>query len=163
MPYADEDLRYIYDKTDGWCRYCNKRLSLVNYGRIGKRGAWEVDHAVPVSRGGTDYYRNLWPACIDCNRDKSDRTAQSYRRSMQPPSKEGCFIVTAAFFTPLAREVVQLREIRDRSLYPHAVGRTLMNGYYRLSPPLAEQVRRHPGVSKCVRIAVNLFLRLLVW
>ncbi len=160
MPYTDEELRYIYDKTRGRCRYCRKRLSLINYGRIGKRGAWEVDHGVPVSRGGTSYYRNLWPACVDCNRDKSDRTAQSYKRSMRPPSKEGCFIVTAAFFTPLATEVKQLRAFRDQTLCRHAVGRDIMRFYYQVSPPIAEQVRMHPGLARCIRVLVRVFLRL---
>ncbi|MGD0496198.1 MAG: HNH endonuclease signature motif containing protein [Candidatus Bathyarchaeia archaeon] len=41
-------------------------------GRLGKRGAWEVDHSRPLSRGGTDYLRNLVPSCVECNRSKGD-------------------------------------------------------------------------------------------
>jgi hypothetical protein len=32
-----------------------------------------------LSRGGTDYFRNLWPSCIDCNREKCDMTTREYR------------------------------------------------------------------------------------
>lgn len=49
---------------------------------MGERGAWEVDHSVPKSRGGTDYLRNLVPACIDCNRLKGTRLGNSVRASV---------------------------------------------------------------------------------
>ncbi len=78
--FCDEELTEIFDKTAGLCRYCGKQLSWSNYGRVGSRGAWEVDHSVPVSRGGTDYYRNLWPACVFCNTDKGTLTGSEYMR-----------------------------------------------------------------------------------
>ncbi|MDH5687535.1 MAG: HNH endonuclease [Candidatus Bathyarchaeota archaeon] len=34
------------------------------------RGAWEVDQGVPLSRAGTGSFRNLWAACLECNREK---------------------------------------------------------------------------------------------
>jgi|SRR5437773_904984 len=76
-----EDLEDIFEKTDGYCRYCNKQLAWSNYGRVGERGAWEVDHSVPRSRRGTDYYRNLWPACVSCNTEKGTLTGYEYMRS----------------------------------------------------------------------------------
>jgi hypothetical protein len=33
----------------------------------------EVDHIVPVAKGGTNDPENLWTLCWDCNRGKSDR------------------------------------------------------------------------------------------
>lgn len=79
MGYDDEELNSIYDKSIGCCRYCGKRLSWKNYGVAGRRGAWEVDHGIPFSRGGSDYLRNLWAVCIDCNREKSDMKPWEYR------------------------------------------------------------------------------------
>jgi hypothetical protein len=81
MRFSDEVLSYIYDKNDGYCWYCDKRLAFSNYGVLGERGAWEIDHSVPKSRGGTDYLRNLVPACIDCNRQKGTRMGKSLRAS----------------------------------------------------------------------------------
>ncbi len=78
---SDEDLSDIFDKTDGCCRYCGKQLAWGNYGRVGARGAWEVDHSVPRSRGGTDYFRNLWPACVACNTEKGTLTGSEYMRT----------------------------------------------------------------------------------
>ena len=78
MEYSNEELNEIYDKNDGYCWHCGKRLAFVNYGNLGARGAWEVDHSVPTSRGGTEYYRNLVPSCIPCNRSKQDLTSEEY-------------------------------------------------------------------------------------
>lgn len=36
--------------------------------------ATEVDHIVPVSRGGGVALANLAPACLECNAEKGDRT-----------------------------------------------------------------------------------------
>ncbi len=75
MYYSEEDLNDIYDSTGGRCYYsnCRKRLSWKNYGIFGARGAWEVDHRRARSRGGSDSFINLVPACIECNRKKSDK------------------------------------------------------------------------------------------
>jgi CRISPR/Cas system Type II protein with McrA/HNH and RuvC-like nuclease domain len=72
LSYSDEDLNYIYDKADGHCYYCDKKIDWSNYGRPGEKGAWSVDHMRPVSRGGTDHLNNLVPACITCNSSKGD-------------------------------------------------------------------------------------------
>ena len=79
MGYDDDELNYIYDKSDGHCRYCGKKLAWKNYGVAGEKGAWEVDHGIPFSRGGTNYFRNLWAICTKCNREKSDMTPWEYK------------------------------------------------------------------------------------
>lgn len=70
MAFSDEVINSVYDKNDGYCWWCGKKLAFSNYGVVGARGGWEIDHSNPVSRGGTDYLRNLVPACIECNRSK---------------------------------------------------------------------------------------------
>jgi len=89
MQYSEETLCEVYYKTNGYCGYCEKKLALRNYGKADERGAWEVDHSVPRSRGGTDYLRNLVPACIECNRDKGARTGKSYRTSWERSEQNG--------------------------------------------------------------------------
>lgn len=92
MPYDDQTLRKIYDRTNGKCHVCHKKLSFINYGRRGFRGVWEVEHSVPRANGGTDHLNNLFPACIACNRSKgiyTTRTARSWNdRTRAPFSKE---------------------------------------------------------------------------
>ena len=37
MGYSDEQLRDIYDKTEGYCRLCGKKLAYTNYGQYGEK------------------------------------------------------------------------------------------------------------------------------
>ena len=79
MPrYSKDLLNHIYRKTDGYCAYCGKKLARTNYGLQGERGNWEVDHVIPVSRGGSNDYENLVAACFACNRSKGDQTGDEY-------------------------------------------------------------------------------------
>lgn len=67
------DLNAIYDRTSGYCHICSRKVCFSNYGILGARGAWEVEHSRPRSQGGTNHGNNLYAACIPCNREKSDR------------------------------------------------------------------------------------------
>ena len=91
MAYDTATLRKIYDRTDGYCHICNKRLSLTNYGLANRRGGWEVEHSRARSNGGTDHLNNLYAACICCNREKrcfTTRTARGWNgRTKAPLSK----------------------------------------------------------------------------
>ena len=71
--YTKKQTRTIYDKNSGYCVHCGKKLAFTNYGKPGRKGAWEVDHSNPLSKGGTNYLRNLVPSCIPCNRKKRNR------------------------------------------------------------------------------------------
>jgi 5-methylcytosine-specific restriction endonuclease McrA len=72
----ETQLRAIYDRTEGQCHNCRKRLTFRNYGLFGKRGAWEIEHSVAQARGGTDHGNNLFAACISCNRSKGDSSSR---------------------------------------------------------------------------------------
>jgi hypothetical protein len=63
----------------------------------------------------------------------------------------GCFIATAAYGTPMAEEIGILREFRDEYLLTNAVGRALVDVYYRVSPPIAEFITEHPSLKPIVR------------
>jgi predicted restriction endonuclease len=57
-------LRLLILERDGYkCCLC---------GRTAEEVKLEVDHKIPVSKGGTDSINNLRTLCIDCNRGKSD-------------------------------------------------------------------------------------------
>lgn len=57
-------LRLLILERDGYrCCLC---------GKTAKETKLEVDHKVPVAKGGKDSLDNLWTLCIDCNRGKSD-------------------------------------------------------------------------------------------
>lgn len=69
-----------WNKTDGRCHLCAKKLAFKNYGLHGARGAWEWDHSVARARGGSDHGNNLFPACISCNRSKQTSDPRTVRR-----------------------------------------------------------------------------------
>ena len=66
----------------------------------------------------------------------------------------GCFIATAAYDSPMAEEIENLREFRDGYLLTNALGQALVNLYYRVSPPMAEFITEHPSLKPIVRAAL---------
>lgn len=62
-----------------------------------------------------------------------------------------CFIATAAYGTPLAREVSVLRRLRDRQLLTNAPGQALVKAYYERGAALAQPLRAHPWLRSVGR------------
>lgn len=86
--FTNDELNDIYDRTDGRCHLCHRKLSFVNYGANGERGAWHVEHSRPLARGGTHHLNNLYAACVWCNLNKgtvSTRTARSWAGERRAP------------------------------------------------------------------------------
>lgn len=80
MPgYTDEQLNTVFDRTDGNCHICGKRMAFSNYGAPGRRQAWEVEHSRPRAHGGTDHVNNLYGAHVSCNREKGTLSSRSAR------------------------------------------------------------------------------------
>lgn len=79
MQPVDHDRNDIYDRTSGYCHICHRKLAFTNYGKLGARGAWEIEHSRPQAKGGTHRLNNLDPACISCNRSKGPATTSTAR------------------------------------------------------------------------------------
>jgi outer membrane protein assembly factor BamB len=71
--------------------------------------------------------------------------------SDEEPSGGGCFIATAAYGTPMAKEIEVLREFRDEYLLTNPLGQALTGLYYRVSPPIADFITGHPSLKPIVR------------
>ncbi len=70
-----------------------------------------------------------------------------------------CFIATAAFGTPFAREVQTLRNFRDAYLLTNDLGQEFVSLYYKFSPPVADLIRGH----EFLRATVRTMLRPVIW
>lgn len=71
----------------------------------------------------------------------------------------GCFIATAVYGTPMAREVESLRVLRDSYLLKSAFGSVFVDEYYRVSPLLADSIAEHA----VLRAAARAVLMPVVW
>lgn len=56
------------------CRYCGRRSQTL-----------EIDHVIPVSKGGKATMNNLVTACRHCNRKKGGRTPEEAGLTLRPP------------------------------------------------------------------------------
>ena len=66
--FNEKDVEIIRRRLKDCCAYCG--LALNGFG--------EVDHVIPVSRGGNSFPSNLTLACRTCNRDKSNKTVEEF-------------------------------------------------------------------------------------
>lgn len=57
----------IFQRDNYTCRYCGQRGGLL-----------EIDHYIPLSRGGDNQDDNLVTACRKCNRSKKNQTGEEF-------------------------------------------------------------------------------------
>ena len=74
---------------------------------------------------------------------------------VQHTSKSGCFIATAAYGTPMCKEIAMLRQFRDRKLNPNSLGKKLIRLYYLVSPPIANVIVRSENMRALVRLSLK--------
>lgn len=63
------ELRARYAQFDNCCAYC------------GAAGDMQIEHVIPISKGGTHAIGNIVPACKPCNDSKRDHEAERWYRS----------------------------------------------------------------------------------
>jgi len=98
------------------------------------------------------------PITVTMDSDKSVTANFSVISSEEPPytepKKDGCFIATAAYGSPLHPHIDILREFRDKHLMTNKTGRTLVKLYYKYSPPIAKLIARNKAVKITIRIVL---------
>jgi len=77
-----------------------------------------------------------------------------------PSGAGGCFIATAAYGTPSAKQIDVLREFRDVVLLESTAGSQFVARYYQLSPPVADFVAGNEILRTLVR---ELLVDPIVW
>lgn len=68
----------VFKRDSFCCQYCSARSPNV---------LLEIDHIVPVSKGGKNDIDNLLTACFDCNRGKSDNLLKSIPATLLEKTK----------------------------------------------------------------------------
>ena len=65
--FGELDVKRLWWFQKGRCQYC--KACLIKY---------QVDHIIPLIRGGTNYPQNLCLACVSCNASKGAKTAEEF-------------------------------------------------------------------------------------
>ncbi|HAG91082.1 MAG TPA: hypothetical protein DCL41_04385 [Bdellovibrionales bacterium] len=78
-------------------------------------------------------------------------------------SRGPCFLATAVFENePYAVELMVFRKFRDQHLRTHVLGKQFIWAYYKMSPPLADWIRRRPFLKQLLRPTLKKLSLLLI-
>lgn len=69
------DLKKLYESSEGKCYYCGKKFS-KNFKFSSEK--FTFDHAIPISKGGTNDVKNLRVCCLHCNSQKNNMSEQEF-------------------------------------------------------------------------------------
>jgi uncharacterized protein (TIGR03437 family) len=108
--------------------------------------AFQITSEVPSG----DYHVKAYFSVVNANQ-QIGTSAETDFSVATTTAAGGCFVATAAFGSPMARQVQWLRAFRDRILLPGRAGRAFVNWYYGWSPRAATWLRGHAGARKLTR------------
>jgi len=91
--------------------------------------------------------------------ERTKNEGRSFGDGWKSSGGGGCFIATACYGTPMAKDVIVLSKFRDAYLLTNATGRLFVKTYYKTSPPIADFIAKHPILKSTVRVC----LKPLVW
>ena len=76
--YVPKELaQKVRNSAQNRCGYCLSPQRLV-------MARLEIEHIIPIAKGGTNDETNLWLACPLCNNHKSDKTSATDPKTGQP-------------------------------------------------------------------------------
>jgi 5-methylcytosine-specific restriction endonuclease McrA len=67
----------LLERHGGRCAYCGSDFGI------------EIDHRIPLNRGGSNTIENILPACRRCNRRKNQKTEEEFRELLQRERRQG--------------------------------------------------------------------------
>lgn len=74
MKYSNKRRKIVYEKFNGHCSYCGKKLNFDDM---------QIDHHVPKNKNGGSDIHNLYPSCQNCNLLKYDLSIEDFRKKIE--------------------------------------------------------------------------------
>lgn len=71
--FGAEDVTRLFDEQAGLCVYCRADLSVT----------FQIDHRIPLAKGGSNWPDNIQLLCISCNRRKNHKDPEAFRQEME--------------------------------------------------------------------------------
>lgn len=94
--FLERDWERLISRFAGLCAYCRVR-------------PWaEIDHIIPLARGGRNTIGNVLPACLACNRSKNARLLIEWRGRPKP---------TIGIFEPPTTDDIEIRSRDQLALF----------------------------------------------
>ena len=145
-------------------------ISLCEYCHSLKHPWLKTTGARPAHISNEHYF--YCPRCkIEYSIDYADRFCSVCRSFLLHESREvitpvsmtrqGCFIVTAAYGSPLAIELNVFRNFRDSFIMRNIIGKKFAYMYYLYSPPLSKVIASSSRRRFVVRILLNKLLKII--
>lgn len=75
--FTSDHIKSLYDFQEGRCFHCDCDISAY----------YEIDHWIPLSKGGSNWPENLRLLCQFCNRSKGDRFSWEWHPEIYPNPK----------------------------------------------------------------------------
>ena len=66
MAFTEDVVKNAFDRVNGYCQVCGKKLVYASRGSAQGRGGWEARHIKPVLEWGKDEVRNCMIVCMEC-------------------------------------------------------------------------------------------------
>lgn len=71
IPIPMEVRKYVYSRDKNQCQSCGKKLTETTL---------NIDHIIPLAKGGSNDISNLQTLCRDCNQEKKAKIDHRFRR-----------------------------------------------------------------------------------
>jgi len=111
---------------------------------------WNRPEDIRCPNCGEETYSHF-ERCHHCGKE-IPREIRTYEGS-------GCFIATASYGTPFAKEIDVLRQWRDKSLMTNLFGKVFVKFYYVVSPTIAHFISKSEKLKEVVRSVLNPFVK----
>lgn len=89
---------------------------------------------------------------------KKNEDRRAVIETLKKSSKGACYIATAVYGDYEAPEVKVLRDFRDQVLMKTLIGRLFVKIYYKVSPPIANKLRKKKRVNQFVKKFLDMFV-----